>query len=332
MTFYTLTFNNKPMEAKKFLFRVSGISISLITAFVVFNYFQDVFGLFHAANGDELKVYTNERTSKYLFSYNYIPENFEGIIIGPSLSANLNTQTINDYRIYNASIMGANISELRYLVNNIVERGKLRFVIICLDPYLTKDHGKKSARIDPKEFYGALGSTNLIKTYLFKIIRDYELLPGSFPSDVTNGYGFNNFNLELGQGNARQKILEKVRLKSAESTYIDPVAEKELGETIAYLRQHQIRVIAYFSPVPYQILSINHQNYQAYQQRMKQLFTSEDILLDLNDEQFKAVTSDFNTYIDHGHLSEKGQDFVLGEIRKTLLKHVQPGNLKYSER
>ena len=332
MTFYILIFNCKSMEAKKFLFRVSGISFLLMAAFVTFNYFQDVYGLFHPCKDLELKVYTNERTSKYLLSHRYIPENFEGIVIGPSLSANLNTETIKDYKIYNASIMGANISELRYLVNNIVERGNLRFVIICLDPYLTKDHGKKSARIDPKEVYGALGSTNLIKTYLFKVIRDNELLPGKFPPDATNAYGFNNFNPELAKGDAREKILEKVRLKSAESTYIDPVAEKELGETITYLRQRQIRIIAYFSPVPHQILSINHQNYKAYQDRMRQLFSSEDILLDLNHERYQAITADFDTYIDHGHLSKKGRDFVLGELRQALLKHVHPKNSSYSER
>ena len=320
------------MEAKKFLFNVAGISMFLIAAFVSFNYFQDIYGLFRPCKDVQLKVYTNERTSKYLLSYNYIPDNFEGIVIGPSLSANLNTETIRDYKIYNASIMGANISELRYLINNIVERGKLRFAVICLDPYLTKDHGKKSARIDPKEVYGALGSTNLIKTYLFKVIRDNALLPGQFPRDATNGYGFNNFNLELDKGDAREKILEKVKSKAAESTFVDPMAEKELGETIDFLRQHEVRVIAYFSPVPHQILSINRQNYEAYQERMKRLFSAEDVILDLNHDRYEAITSDFNTYIDHGHLSEKGQDFVLNELRLTLLKHVQPGNVKYSER
>ena len=332
MTFYILIFNSRSMKAKKFLFRVSGISVLLIGVFVTFNYFQDVYGLFRPIKDRKLKVYANERTSKYLLSYNYIPDNFEGIIIGPSLSANLNTKSIDGYEIYNASIMGANISELRYLINNIVERGKLRFAIICLDPYLTKDHGKKSARIDPKEVYGALGSTNLIKTYLFKFIMESGLLPGKFPNNATNSYGFNNFNLGFKQGNPKEKIMEKVRLKSAESTYIDPIAEKELKETLAYLRRNDVKIIAYFSPVPYQILAINRQNYGAYQDRMNRLLAREDVVLDLNDERYKVFTSDFDTYIDHGHLSEKGQGFVLGELKQVLLEHVQPRNLKYSER
>ncbi len=320
------------MEAKKFLLKVSVISLSTIAVFVTFNYFLDIYGLFRPGDHRELKVYTNERTSKYLLSYHYIPDNFEGIIIGPSLSANLNTKTIKEYKIYNASIMGANISELRYLVDNIVDRGNLRFVIICLDPYLTKDHGKKSARIDPKEYYGALGSTNLIKTYLFKVIRENELLPDKFPNNIINDYGYNNFNLELKEDNPREKILEKVKQKSAETTYVDPTAEDELGATIAYLRQNNIQVMAYFSPVPHQILSINTENYRAYQNRMLRLFAEQDIVLDLNDPRYTAITSDFNTYIDHGHLSEEGQKFVLGELKQALLENVQPRNLKYSER
>ncbi len=320
------------MEAKKFLIKTMIISVAITLSFVCLNYYVDMYGLFRHEDSRALKVYVNERTTKYLLSYKYIPENFEGILIGPSLSANLNTKTLEDYKVYNASIMGANISELRYLVENIVERGNLRFVIICLDPYLTKDHGKKSAMIDPKEYYGALGSTNLIKTYLFQFIRENELLPNRFPKDVINDYGFNNFNLEMKAHDPAAKIMEKVKSKAAETTYVDPIAEKELGETVSYLRGKNIKVFAYFSPIPYQILEINRSNYRAYQQRMKKLFTSKDILIDLNKEGFKTITSDFNTYIDHGHLSETGQKFVLGKLHQSLKEHIQPQNLRYSGR
>ncbi len=320
------------MEAKRFLIRTLVISAAIIISFAGINYYMDIYGLFRPKEDRALKVYVNERTSKYLLSYEYIPENFEGILIGPSLSANLNTKTLKDYKIYNASIMGANISELRYLVDNIVERGNLRFAIICLDPYLTKDHGKKSAMIDPKEYYGALGSTNLLKTYLFRFIREYEVMPNRFPKDVINDYGFNNFNLEMKEKNPKAKILEKVKTNAAETTYIDPIAEKELNETVAYLRANGIKVFAYFSPIPYQILSINRENYSAYQQRISKIFNHQDILIDLNQEIFKPITSDYNTYIDHGHLSEIGQKFVLEKLNQSLKEHIQPQNIKYSGR
>ena len=33
-------------------------------------------------------------------SYKYIPENYDGILIGPSVSGNLNTSNISNYKIY----------------------------------------------------------------------------------------------------------------------------------------------------------------------------------------------------------------------------------------
>ncbi|WP_017732438.1 hypothetical protein [Nafulsella turpanensis] len=311
------------MTAKKFIIRVGIFSTLLIAVIVGINYSLDIYGLFRDTKGRHLNIYADERTSKYLLSFNYIPENFEGIIIGPSLSANLNPKYIEEFKIYNASIMGANISELSYLVRNIVENGDLKFVIICLDPYLTKDHGRKTAMIDPKEYYGALGSTSLLKAYILKYIREWELLPEEYPKEYINDYGFNNFNLVLDKGKAREMIEEEAA-KGEEEIYIDPLALQELKETLRYLRENDIKIIAYFSPLPYQVLSANKDNYREYQEVMASLLTPRDILLDLNDEEYQEITSDYELFIDHGHLSEKGQVFVLNKLRNVLREEFLP--------
>jgi len=75
----------------------------LIGLIASINYYIDIYGLFRGKK--ERKVYINERTSKYLFSMRYIPENYEGVIAGPSLSDNLNPDAIKAYKIYNASII-----------------------------------------------------------------------------------------------------------------------------------------------------------------------------------------------------------------------------------
>ncbi|MEO1050712.1 MAG: hypothetical protein AAFX87_08795 [Bacteroidota bacterium] len=320
------------MEYSSFLSRVLLMSTLIIASVAFINYKVDLYGLFDDTTDRSIEVYTNERTSKYLLSFRYIPENFEGIILGPSLSANLNTEQIEQFKVYNASIMGANISELRYLVENIVQKGNLRFAIICLDPYLTKDHGKKSAMIDPKEYYGALGSTNLFRTYLFKAVREWEIAPHKFPKGIINSYGFNNFNLYMADGNPEEKIMQKVRENAPESTKIDPLALQELEQTVDYLRSNDIKVFAYFTPVPRQILEINKQQYQAYQQQIYSAFQKEDIIIDLNTDQYARYTEDFNTFIDHGHLSEKGQAFVLDELNELLEQHLTTKNERISER
>jgi hypothetical protein len=305
------------MKSEVFLRRF-GISLSLIViGFVVFNIYIDVFGLFLGRK--DRRVYTNERTSKYLLSFRYIPKNFDGFILGPSLSANLDPTQIKNYKIYNASIMGANISDLHYLVKNLLAKGDMKVAIICLDPYLTKDFGKKSATIDPKEYLGALGSINLLKTYGMLCVRKFNLFSNRFAPNLIDVNGWNNFELEMKGLDSKKAIDEKVRLKRHEETKIDSRAYEELAEVIRELRAKDVQIVAYFSPVPYPIYSIGKNKYKQFESAMVKLFREEDILINLNDAKYNAVTSDYSTFIDHGHLSASGQAFVLREIQLALL-------------
>lgn len=287
-----------------------------VGAVVGINYTIDTYGLFTGKK--DRFVYANERTSKYLFSYRYIPENFEGFIIGPSLSANLDPKQLKGYKVYNASIMGANISELDYLVDKIIEKGHMKFAIVCLDPYLTKDFGKKSANIDPKEYWGALGSTNLCKTYFLQLVRKYNLMPGKYAANIYNEYGWNNFELEMHGLDPQKAIEDKVKNRLSESTDIDPQAYLQLEQTLNKLRQHHIKVIGYFSPVPYQLHAIGIEGYTKFENQIQALFKEGDVVVNLNEEKYKPFTNDYHTYIDHGHLSAQGQTFVLGELQKAI--------------
>jgi hypothetical protein len=304
------------MSNKKFLFSYAIISLSAAALIIGINCYIDIYGLFRGKKNRN--IYINERTTKYLFSLRYIPENFEGFIAGPSLSANLNPEAIKDYEIYNASIMGINISELDFLIDNIVEKGHMKFAIICLGPYLTKDHGKKSASIDPKEYYGAFGSTNLLRTYLLYFVRKYNLAPGRYAQHIYNTEGWDNFELEMKGLDAKDSIERRVALKEIDSTAIDPVAYKELGNTLEKLRKNNIKVIGYFSPVPYELYQLGKLNYDVYENKISSLFKAGDILINLNDEKYKETNSDYNTFIDHGHLSANGQAFVLHILDSTL--------------
>ncbi|MDJ1484271.1 hypothetical protein QNI16_27485 [Cytophagaceae bacterium YF14B1] len=310
------------MNSKKFLFTYVILTLVLVTLMAGINYFIDIYGLFRGKK--DRKVYINERTSKYLMSYRYIPENFEGFIMGPSLSANLNPEQIKEYRIYNASIMGANISELNYLVDNIVERGNMKFAIICLDPYLTKDHGRKSANITTEEYYGALGSTNLLKTYLLYFVRNNNIAPHRYAPDLHNTVGWNNFEKETHNIDSKRSIEEKAAKRQYEKTEIDPVAYKELNTTLIKLRHKNIKIIGYFSPVPYKLYQLGKSDYHKFENDISALFTKNDVLINLNEDQYKDITNDYNTFIDHGHLSANGQRFVLSVLERELKQLFRP--------
>ncbi len=309
------------MSSKRFLLTYVVITLTLVAIIAGINYSIDIYGLFRGTK--DRKVYINERTSKYLLSYRYIPENFEGFIVGPSLSANLNPRQIKGYKIYNASIMGANITELNYLIDNIVDRGKMKFAIICLDPYLTKDHGKKSANIEPKEYYGALGSTNLLKTYLLYFVRQHKLAPHRYAPNLHNTVGWNNFELETANIDAKKSIEEKASKRQYEKTEIDTIAYAQLDSALVKLRQKNIKIIGYFSPVPYPLYQLGKTDYQQFETKIAALFTKNDVLINLNTETHKAITNDYQAFIDHGHLSAKGQRFVLDQLEKEL-KQTMP--------
>ncbi len=304
------------LNKNKFLIYLTGILLLTVGLIVFCNYFIDIYGLFRGKK--ERVVTINERTSKYLFSFRYIPENFEGFIIGPSLSANLNPENIKSHKVYNASMMGANISELDYLVDNILAKGKMKFVVVCLDPYLTKDFGRKSANIDPKEYWGALGCTNLLKTYFLYFVRKYNLLPHKYSSTIYNSSGWNNFELEMKNLDAEKAIKKMIAIKAPESTYIHPEAYVQLQKTLEKLRSHDVKVVAYFSPVPYELYKMGEKDYKIFEAKISALFDSRDILINLNEEVYKYATSDYSMYIDHGHLSAKGQNFVLTELQESL--------------
>ncbi len=299
-----------------FLRRFFAITILLLMAIVGVNYTIDIFGLFRGKA--YRKVYTNERTSKYLFSFRYIPENFDALLLGPSLSANINPEHIKGLKVYNASIMSANISELSLLVDNVLKRGKIKAVILCLDPYLTKDCGRKTSNMTPEEYWGALGSTNLLRTYLFYCIRRYNLVPSRYASNIHNPVGWNNFGLEMPNANAKRMIEDKVRAKSFENTRIDSTAYHELGAMLQNIRQHHIKIIGYFTPLPYQLYALGKPEYTVFENRIGLLFKPDDILLHLNDERYKAITSDYNTFLDHGHLNPPGQAFVVEQLNQAI--------------
>ncbi|MGD0280244.1 MAG: hypothetical protein ABSC11_13195, partial [Smithella sp.] len=158
------------MTSKSFFLKTILLSLTIISGIMLFNLYMNEYGLFGDVRGKSKIFCNNERTSKYLLSYKYIPTNFEGILIGPSLSDNLNTKDISGFKIYNTSISGGNISELKLIAENVIQKGNLKFIIICLNYYITKDHGCKTSHMNPQEYWGSLGSKETIKLYIERIL------------------------------------------------------------------------------------------------------------------------------------------------------------------
>lgn len=251
---------------------------------------------------------------KHLFSFKYIPENFDGILVGPSLSdIMMDTKRIKSHKIYNLSMNAANISELKIVIDNVLDFGDIKTMIICIDPYITKNSGMKSSQINSKEYIGSLGSIFSIKHFYTKYIYNKKENDEFF--DSYWGYINNKHNTkDLNSTEEINKVVESLDSKKYDlsSLAIDERAYNELDKVLKKVRDKNINLIVYHYPTPYRIL--NHplyaKYYKEYRKNIDKLTNSIEVI-DMTSMDYRYISDNDDSYSDRGHLSEKGAYKVL---------------------
>ena len=302
------------MTSRQFALLMAGIVAVLIVPFMAYNLVDDDFGLFRS--NSQKRIWIQEKTSKYLMSFRYIPRNFNGILIGPSYSdGSVDTRRLTGYHIYNLSMEGGNATELRAATVNAIEHGRLRILIICLGPYLTKNSGMKGDEISPKEYWGSLFSLLPLRLAEAKFsAREHAA------TDLWAGS-------EWGSADLPRKTYtwdEFVRLSKADPVddeiQIDPIAYEHLHDIIRTAHQHGVKVFAYF--FPYNDWSaetaVRSGDWSRYRARITKLFDpSRDIVWDMMEPQYASLRHDAACYTDD-HLSKAGISLVLTDIQRVL--------------
>ena len=104
------------MQPRKWLVMTS--SIVLITSLVIIasNRVVDIYGLYQPTRGRGLPAFGDPRIAKYLLSTHYVPENFNAVLAGSSMSANWDLTAVQRLRIYNESLDAGNIVEEKALI------------------------------------------------------------------------------------------------------------------------------------------------------------------------------------------------------------------------
>jgi hypothetical protein len=296
----------------KFLKKLALFTFFFLLVLIGINVRLDIYGLFRPAADRNLPVYYNERLSKFLLAYHYVPEKFNTVLIGTSLSANLDVRTKSNIdkrlSIYNASMMGANVSEIKPMVDKLID-GNIRNVILCFSPYMIKNSGVKEVEFDDKLYYGAFGSKNLYETYLVGLIRHFELMPKKFPRNQIDAYGVNHFTDMYKVKDIEKHINWIIQV---EKTFdFDSTAVKELGELIATLKNNNINFVGYFHPIPKEVHESKQASYARFEKLVRAFVADDTKLVDYNAEKFSFITTDHTNYIDQGHLSKKGQALLV---------------------
>ncbi len=310
------------------------MSLSFPVLIVSVNFYLNEFGLFGNIKGKEYRVYNYEKTTKYLFSFNYIPSNFDSILVGPSMSDRMmDTEKLNNYRVYNLSMDGGNISELKYAIDNVLNYGNIKLFIICLDPFITKDSGTKSSQINTKEYYSTLGSLFTLKHYTRKAISirlgKKDMHYDSYWGYINNAYNLrdNNSTLDI------NKYVNDLDPSKIDFLRIDETAYKELSEVLATVRKKDIQILAYYYPRPKRIAE--HNLYKLFNQKYKKkidklLDYDRDIIVDFSQNKYDYIRDDDSSYYDGGHLSRKGADKILEVLNNKILDIKKPVESKYN--
>ncbi|NLV17633.1 MAG: hypothetical protein GXY50_10580 [Syntrophomonadaceae bacterium] len=311
------------MTFKQFLTRSMIITVFGLLLIVLFTSYVNEFALIGDAAGLKREPVSRdwERWAKYLYTYNYIPANFEGVIWGPSLADNLDPALFENLKVYNASINGGNFTELRIMAESIVAHNrKVKFFIICLDPYLTKDSGRKTSYLSRKDYWSALGSVDLYRYYYDKIVNQYRGTRNYY-----NEYGHYDFNRYKDKQDVEQAIaaaLTKSRKWGTDQFKVTEQAKKDLKAIIDLAHANEIKVFAYYYPRPYEIYDQKREFYEEMHQDLDPLFDSSDYVWDFNTPEYEFFTREHSNYCDHCHLSRPGAVWMVREIEKQIAGRV----------
>lgn len=297
---------------------VAGLFLAFVLPFVLFNLYQDDFGLFWSTGPK--RIWTLEKTSKYLLSFRYIPRNFDGLLIGPSFSDGLmDTRRLSGYRIYNLSMDAGNATELRAAALMAIERGHMRVIVICLSNYLTQDSGMKGPQINAKEYWGSLFSWLPIDVLQAK----WRIRSGRIADTFSSS--------EWGMGNVlpreryRWDEFAQIQGHGSSDMHFNDTAFRHLDDIIEAAHAHHVRVLAYY--FPYTVWRIRTYNrfgdWDRYKARTHALLDpATDVIWDMTGPDYAAFNTDPGCYTD-GHLSKAGADWVLADIQRHLA--AEPG-------
>src|ERR1700730_11101236 len=78
-------------------FCIGGV-LTAIGACCWVNYQVDLYGVFGRNDSRARVVYSNERSGKYLLSLRYLPEHFDALLVGSSITDNWDTTRIDSVR------------------------------------------------------------------------------------------------------------------------------------------------------------------------------------------------------------------------------------------
>ena len=301
------------MKGRNWILLTMAIALSGAASNILLNMRLDIYGLFRDTHGRRLGVIDNERRTKLLLSQRYVPENFDGVLIGSSVSNNWNTGAIRNFRIYNESLDGGTISEEKLLIHKVMQKSGLKLAICVVNPGLTAVHGFSSGDMTEREYWGALGSTSLYRAYA-KMVSGRT----GAPRYLSDEYG-----TELNDDPIKLNAVLREMWAPDTEFHVDPDAFTDYRELVQELRQHGVRLAVVLPPTYEGLFEPKRQAFLRYTNRLMTVFSSKDTFIDFTAPEFNSLRQDPKNFKDGVHLSRQCAATVVEVLNERLQSEVE---------
>ncbi len=282
-------------------------TVLLLASIVASNYYLDFYGIYGDSKGRELRIYTNDRLSKYLLSLNYIPSNFDGLLIGSSATQSYDLTKVDNFRVYNVSFAAANATEQKIIADNVFSVAPMKIVIFSMNPILTFRHGTLTNSMLPREKWRALFSTQALTTQAVALI--YSLF-GKW--STTDAWGKKRLPIDSNPENQWPNLNFSVYLRTNEDAF------DEYENLIKTARLQGARVIGVNPPMYSKKYQLGKDLYDSYTRRASSIFMPNEQIIDFMASKYDTYNNNSLYFTDGYHLSSVGAEFFSSELVKAI--------------
>jgi len=271
------------------------MTLLLASSGIIANAAIDIYGLFREPAHRSLPIYGDERLAKYLLSTHYVQANFDGALLGTSVSANWDTGRMQTLRLYNESLDGGNLVEESAILDQLLLHPTLKAVVLVVHPYITASHDFRTVPLSPREVWGALGSKNLLDAYksLIKIGLGREPQLFDAAGSETYGEGTKTLNEHL-----------RFMMRPGAEFEIDPIALSAYRDVVAKLHANRIPIAFVIPPTSGPIFASKRAELEHYAATILALRLPDDPVLDFNSDEFEPLRRDLGQFSDGVHLRD----------------------------
>ena len=306
------------MPAKRWLVGTIATTVLSLVLIVGVNVELDLYGLYHDTHGRRLDAYGDPRVAKYLLSTAYVPNNFNAVLLGSSVSVNWNLTAVRGLRIYNESIDGGNIVEQKALLERVLAKPGIQTVFLIVHPYHTDSHDFKTLPLTPQLHFSALGSLGLLQAYKDALkVR----LRGAHPwvDDVGT------------QAFVPRDVLNPTLtrlLAPGDHFAIDPVAFRAFQDLVELLHSHRVQVVSIVPPIAEELLARKRIAFGAYTKLIRGSLNGDDALIDFTSDAYREFRGTRANFGDGVHMFQPAADWIVQEIDAIVTRWIADGRLR----